>query len=122
MFAQAGEQLAPRGAGTPFPLATDAFVASISAGTRALTHHRYAAQSERFFTSDTRARSTWVGQDIVLLIPADELPRRLVTWDAQASTTNDEPVVRDRLATADHLLGFAPPPDVYLEEAFGDFE
>jgi hypothetical protein len=122
VFSQSGTQPAPSDAGTPYPSATDAFVASVSAGTPAITRYKYSPPFKQFVPTSTRARSTWLGQDVVLLIPAEELQRRVVTWDAQASTTSGESVVRDRLATDDHLLGFVPPPDILVEDAFGDFE
>jgi hypothetical protein len=59
----------------------------------------------------------------VLLIPADELAWNVLSWDAQTSTTSGESVVRDRLASdADPMLGFLPPPDIYVEDTLGDFD
>jgi hypothetical protein len=124
VLAQAGTVRARTDGGTRFPLATDAFVASLGDGPPAITRHRFSPPSGQFLATGTRARSTWVGQDVVLLIPANELESNVVTWDAQTSTpTNGGSLLRDRLASESHpMLGYVPPPDVYLEDAFSDFE
>jgi hypothetical protein len=123
VLAQAGTVRARIDGGTSFPLATDAFVATIGDGAPAITRQKFSAQFGQFLATGTRARSTWVGQDVVLLIPANELDGNVVTWDAQASTTNGGAVVRDRVASDAHpMLGFVAPPDVYVEDVFGDFD
>lgn len=39
------------------------------------------SQGDRFTTWETAARSTWVGADLFVLIPARELPDPLLSWD-----------------------------------------
>ena len=121
--AQAGAVRARIDGGTPFPLATDAFVATLGNGPPAIARHTFSAPVGQFLATGTRARSTWVGQDVVLLIPAGELAWNVLSWDAQTSTTSDASVVRDRLASAgEPMLGFVAPPDIYVQDAFGEFE
>ena len=123
VLAQAGAVRARIDGGTPFPLATDAFVATLSDGGPVIARQKFSASFGQFFATATRARSTWVGHDVVLLIPADELVRNVVTWDAHVSTTNADSMVRDRLGSETQpMLGFVAPPDIYLEDAFGEFE
>jgi hypothetical protein len=123
VLAQAGTVRSRMDGGTPFPLATDAFVTTLAAGAPAITRQKFSAPFGQFFATGTRARSTWVGHDVVLLIPANELDGNVVTWDAQTSTTSGDAMIQDRLGNEAHpMLGFGSPPDIFLEEAFSDFE
>jgi hypothetical protein len=122
VLAQIGLQLAPREAGVPFPFASDAFVASVGGASPAITRLKYSPAFDRFVATSTRTRSAWARHDVALLVPADELGRRVISWDAQASTTNGASVLRDKLAPDEHLLPFAPPPDILVDGAFPAFE
>lgn len=121
-LAQGGQQRAPMDATTPFPSSTEAFVASLDGGSPEITLHRYSDWYTEFFPTSTRARATWVGQEVVLFVPADELLAPPVTWGAQTSST-DGATVHDRLAAgADTTLPFRPAPELYIEAMWGELE
>jgi hypothetical protein len=110
---------APLGPDDPFAGASHAVITRIDGDERQV--RAFAYLDDAFTGVSTNARSMWVGDDLLTLIPVDEeLLTPPVGWDVVAMTGDDSTTARDTIRGLDGapLLALAGPlPEVTFEEA-----
>jgi hypothetical protein len=111
-----GYDPAPAGVSTRFPGASHAFITSVTGPYRRL--ELYAFDVDGFQRFQTGARSTWIGNDLITLVPLiEDLPSDPIRWDAYASwSVHGLGTSSDSLRSAAGLMkAFETAPDFWLD-------